>query len=301
MNKINSKTCLFLAGCCLFLLIGIGGVKSVSVNMIKQAFIGSAFSFRINEAIELACPDLEIDNAIELQRLVENHPQLNRIIHRYLRAYAAWFDKDQSALDHIDNEKTFARLNQNILKETKKRNPSSELAVSEEKFMRCLADAEEEVEFILRNQVPQNLQNFGKLTVPAIKLYSLLTSFWLQAALILALLLMLLLSMITYLQPMPSLPASLSETAALASLLFTAGMREFYRSLGKLFLRHGCFWATVPYVFTRLAGLWLSYIVDRLLGRHMSLDCTPFVWRGGILIVLGLLILIITAKLPSTD
>ena len=266
--------------------------------MIKRAFIGSAFSFRINEAIDLACPGLEINKAIELQNLVENHPRLNRIIHRYLRAYAAWFDGDESALESIDNEKIFTKLNEAILKETKKRNPADELAVSEDKFMTYLNDAEEEVEFILQNQVPQNLRNFGTLTVPVIKLYSLLTSLWLQAALILILLLMLFLAMLTYLQPVPSLPVSLSEAAPLASLLFTARMREFYRSLGKLFLRHGCFWATVPYVFTRLASLWLSRIADRLLGRHMNLDCTPFVWRGGILIVLGIIILITAAKLP---
>ena len=271
MKNQNSPILFFFFGYCLFLLVGISCVKSVSTGLIRDAYIGSAFSFRINDVIALACPDLEIDEAIELQELVQKHPQLNRIIHRYLCTYADWLDGDGEAFKNVNNEKAFKKLNHDILAETKRRNTRASLAISDEEFLTQLMQEEANVEFILENRVPQNLQNFGKPAIVAIKVYSAVTSLWVQILLLLIM-------------------------ALLISPLFAAYSRRFCRVLGIIFLVQGCFWAVVIPVIIKVADWRLLHFVDRILGRSMFLEVTPFLWRGGMLLGIGSLLCIFQSR-----
>lgn len=286
MKNKKSKILQFLFGCCLFLSVGISCIKPVATQLIKEAYIGSALSFRINDAISLACPDMELDKAIELQKLVEGHSQLDSVIHRYLRAYAAWLTGDHTSLDNLDNSKAFKKMNQNILKETKKRNPDAELAVSDKEFTAYLVQAESEVEEILRTQIPQNLQNFGRPADAAIKAYKLLTSFQIQAVLLLIMLLILLLPMFLPLSAAPSESALPPEASSIAACP-AVRIKGFRHSLGTIFLLHGLFWAVIPFICIKAADRWLLAIVDRIIGRSMFLSASPFVLRGGILIAVG--------------
>ena len=77
-----SKLLSVLFGIILFLLVGISCVKPIATSLIRDAYVGSAFSFRINDVIHEACPEMELDSAIELQEFVEKHPRLNQVIHK---------------------------------------------------------------------------------------------------------------------------------------------------------------------------------------------------------------------------
>lgn len=283
MKSRNLNVLQFLFGCLLFLSVGISCIKPVATGLIKDAYIGSAFSFRINDAIALACPNMELDKAVELQQLVEGHSRLDSVIHRYLRAYASWLTGDKTSPIRIDNSRAFNKMNQNILKETKKRTPDTGLTISDEEFTTYLIQAEEETEHILQTQVPQNLQNFGKTAVTAIKAYRLLTSFWIQALLLLAMLLLFLYPMII---------------RTLAASAGAAPVSGFYRSIGTTFLLQGLFWAAAPAACMKLADRWLLFLVNRLLGRSMHLNASPFVQRGIIMIAAGIVLILLSSKLP---
>lgn len=257
-------------GICLFILIGISSMKALSMNVIKEAFIGSAFSFRINDVIWDACPEMDSNGRLELQEMMQNHPQLNKIIHNYLCAYADYLEGDYDILQNLDNEKFFQRMNKQILKETKKRNPSENMTISDEEFIAKIRLAEEKVEGILQNQIPQNLENFGKLATMAINVYAYFTSIWVQAGL---LLMMLLLTIYSSIQ---------------------TDRNVMLNSYGKMFVIHGCFWAIIVSGVIKISDWRLLDIVGRILGRSMFLDCSPFLWDGIGLVVLGIVFILIS-------
>lgn len=267
---------LFL-GVCLFIFVGISCMKAVSIGLIREAFISSAFSFRINGVICEASPEIDINDAIELQELMEKHPQLNKIIHNYLHAYAKYLDGDYDIFGTLDHEKAFQKMNREILNETKKRNPDKTLTISDEEFLAKARVAEAEVELILQDEIPYNLQNFGEMAILAINIYSVMTSLWVQIGL---LFIMLLLVIKNFMQ-------------------MKNDRNIIFESFGKLFVLHGCFWAVVIPAFIKIAGWRLLYIVDRFLGRSMFLDITPFLWRGGSLIVLGIFLCVFSKVLKK--
>lgn len=258
-----------LFGCCLFLLVGFSCILPISTNLIRDAYIGSALSFRINDAIALAYPEMELEEAIELQELVERHPQLNKLIHNYLCAYGDYLWGGTAVFESMDNEKFFDRMNQNILAEAQKRNPGAAPAISREDFLALMKAAEAEVESVLQNRIPHNLQNFGKPGLAAIVVYRIATSIWTRKGLLLLMVLLLI-----------KLAEKPEEYA-------------FYTRFWKIFVAHGCFWAVIIPVGIKAAGSSLLGVVDRILGRSMYLDVTPFLWSGGILAVIGILLLLL--------
>lgn len=274
MKNKNYKIVLVLFSCTLFILVGASCIRPVATNLVRDAYIGSAFSFRINDVIDRACPEMEIDKAIELQELVETHPQLNKIVHQYLCAYADWLQGNRDAVYDVDSEKAFTKLNQEIVAETKQRNPESELAIGEEEFIAEISQAEAEVENILQNQIPYYLQNYGRPAITAIKIYRGWTSVWLYMALVLIM-------------------------AVLVSPVCVKYNRGFFCSLGKVLLLQGCFWAVALPVFIKFTDRILLRLVDRILGRSMFIEAAPFIWRGGILIGLGILVIILSRKVSS--
>ncbi len=242
MKNMNSKPLKFLFACCLFLAVGIGCLKSTAAHVIRDAYIGSAFSFRTSDVVALACPDLEIDRAMEIQRLVERHPQLDRVIHRYLRAYAAFLAGKNTPLEKMDNSRSFARLNRDILKAVKRSSNSSALAISDEEFLAQLTEAEDEAEWILLNRLPPTLRNLGEPAIAATRVYGAVTSFWVQAVLLLGVLLPLLMPVVLYAQrsslgiipffrltPLVSPPAKEGSASDTASS-YSAGIGAYYRS-----------------------------------------------------------------------
>ena len=274
MKNKNSNTVLILFSCMLFVLIGASCIRPMATNLVRDAYIGSAFSFRINDAIALACPEMEIDKAIELQELVEKHSQLSKVVHQYLCAYADWLQGDRDAVYDVDNEKAFKKLNREIVFETKRRNPASELAIGEEKFLAEISQAEAEVEDILQNQIPYYLQNYGRPAITAIKIYQVSTCIWVYVVLLLIM-------------------------ALLVSPVCVKYTRNYFCSLGKALLLQGCFWTVALPVFIKLTDRILLRLVDRILGRSMFIETAPMMWRGGILIVLGILLIILSRKLSS--
>ena len=274
MKNKNYKIVLILFSCTLFILVGASCLKPMATNLVRDAYIGSAFSFRINDAIALACPEMEIDKAIELQELVETHPQLSKVVHQYLCAYADWLQGNRDAVYDVDSEKVFEELNREIVAETRKRNPESELAIGEEEFIAEILHAEAEVENILQNQIPYALQNYGRPAITAIEIYRGWTSVWLYVALVLIM-------------------------AVLVSPVCVKYSRDFFYSLGKALLLQGCFWAVVLPVFIKFTERILLRLVDRILGRSMFIEAAPFIWRGGILIGLGTLVIILSRKVGS--
>ena len=274
MKNKNYKIVLILFSCILFVLVGASCIRPVATNLVRDAYIGSAFSFRLNDVIDQACPEMEIDKTIELQELVEEHPQLNKVVHQYLCAYADWLQGDRDAVYDVDSEKAFTKLNREIVAETKQRNPESELAIGEEEFIAEISQAEAEVENILQNQIPYYLQNYGRPAITAIKIYRGWTSIWLYVAFVLIM-------------------------AVLVSPVCVKYDRDFFRSLGKALLLQGCFWAVALPVFIKLTDRILLRLVDRILGRSMFIEAAPFIWRGGILIGLGILVIILSRKVGS--
>lgn len=264
---MKKKIYSILLGVCLFLLVGIGCMKSVSIDLVREAFISSAFSFRINDVIREASPEIDINDAIELQEWMEKHPQLNKIIHNYLHAYANYLDGNYEIFETLDHEKAFQKMNQEILKETKKRNPEETLTISDKEFLAKVRLAEEEVESILQDEIPYNLQNFGEMAIFAIKIYSIVTSLWVQIGLLFIILLL-----------------------AIRICIHTKNdWGVILKSFGKIFVLHGCFWAAAVPAFIKIADWRLPGIVDRFLGRSMFLDISPFLWSGGSLIGAGIL------------
>lgn len=311
MKNMNSKPLKFLFACCLFLAVGIGCLKSTAAHVIRDAYIGSAFSFRTNDVVALACPDLEIDRAMEIQRLVERHPQLDRVIHRYLRAYAAFLAGKNTPLEKMDNSRSFARLNRDILKAVKRSSNSSALAISDEEFLAQLTEAEDEAEWILLNRLPPALRNLGEPAIAATRVYGAVTSFWVQAVLLLGMLLPLLMPVVLYAQrsspgiipffrltPLVS-PAAKEGSASDTASSYSAGIGAYYRSLGKVSLLQGCFWTIVPFACIKAADRWVLSVTDRLLGRSMYLDTAPFLWRGAILIGCGGAVWFLASRLSA--
>lgn len=280
---MKNKLLKILFGICLFIFIGINCIKGVSIDVIKEAFIGRAFSFRINDVIWEACPQMDIDTAIELQEMMQEHQQLDRIIHRYLCAYSDYLKGDVGVLQKIDNESAFGRMNQEILRETKKLNPSENMTISDDEFLTEVRLAEEEVETILRDEVPGHLQNFGELAILAINMYALFTSIGVQL-----ILLLIMLSLIIYIL----IKASDDKKVVL-------------NSFGKIFVIHGCFWAIIVSGLIRILDRSLLSIVDRIMGRAMMIDCSPFVHNGAGLIVIGVVFILLSGlnclKLTSKD
>ena len=267
MKNKNSKIPFFLFGICLFLLVGISCVRPFSTGLVRDAYIGSAFSFRVNDVIRIACPDLDVDKGKELQDLVETHPQMDSIIHRYLCACSDLFSGDKRALKNVDNESSFEKMNRDILEETKRRYQGNSMALSDEEFLEQLTLEEEEIEYILEEWLPA----YGEPVAVVFQLYRALTSVWVPIVLILVM-------------------------ALCLSPLFVGYSEKFCRSVGKILLITGCFWAVALPVFVKAYDWRLRYLVDRILGRSMHLNVTPFMWRGGILIGLGLLLLILPIK-----
>lgn len=283
MKDRNARLLGFLFGCCLFLAVGIGCLKAVTAHVVRDAYIGSAFSFRTNDAVALACPDLKIDRAIEIAQLVEKHPQLDHVIHRYLSAYASFLAGRDSSLEKMDNSRFFRRLNRDILKAVKK-NADGSLVMSDEDFLLQLTEAEDEAEWILRNQIPSMLRNFGEPATTAIRAYGAATSFWMQTMLFLGMLLPLL------------GPVVLCAKEASKGI---ASARGYYRCLGKISLLEGCFLAVVPPVCIKAADRWLLSVTDRLMGRSMYLDPSPFLWRGMVLMGIGGIVWFLASKFPA--
>ena len=256
-------------GICLFIFVGINCMKAVSIDLIKEAFIGSAFSFRINDVISEASPEMNINDAIDLQELMEEHSKLDKVIHQYLCAYGKYLNGDYQVFDTLNNEKSFQKMNQDILKETKKRTPENTLTMSDREFLAKIRLAEEEVELILQDMIPNNLQNFGKLAIFAINLYSFATSIGVQSIILLIMLFLVI----------------------KICILSGSDFKEIYSVFGRLLATQGLFWIVV-YGLVKLADLRLCSIVDRFLGRSMFIEGTPFLKSGARLIVLGIMFII---------
>lgn len=261
---MGKKKVSFLFGVLLFLFIGINCMKAVSVDLIKEGFIGSAFSFRINDVIWTASPEMNINDAVDLQELMQEHPQLDKIIHQYLRAYAKYLSGNEQAFKNFDSKKSFKKMNQDILKETKKRTPGGTLAMGDQEFLAKVRLAEEEVESILQDTIPYNLKNFGKPAVFAISIYSFATSPLVQIGIIL-----LLFAMVVKIY-----------------MLSDGKLKHLFVSFGRTFVIHGVFWLII-YGLIKLADWRLLDIVDRFLGRSMFADGSPFLWNAVGLVAVG--------------
>ena len=270
IRKIKIKPYKIIFGICLFILVGISCMKAVSIDLIKDAFIGSAFSFRINDVISEASPEMNINDAIDLQELMEDHPKLDKVIHQYLCAYGKYLNGDYQVFDTLNIENHFQKMNEDILKETKKRTPENILTMSDQEFLANVRLAEEEVELILQDtRLLNNLQNFRNLTIYAINLYSFATSIGVQSILLLIMLLLVI------------------KICMLSGYDF----KEIYSVFGRLLSAHGVFWIVV-YGLVKLADRRLLSIVDRFLGRSKFIQGTPFLKSGAGLIVLGIMFII---------
>ena len=208
----------------------------------------------------------------EMQELVEGHQMLNRVIHRYLRAYGAHLMGAENAFDGMDNKKLLGAMNEEIFAEVQKRNPNTAMAISETEFLTRLEAAETGVEVILQNTIPKNLERYGSLSLMAILLYRVVTSLWTQIVLLLFLLLL------------------------ITKLWKGSDKCVILEWLWKSLMIQGFLWAVIIPLGVKAAGSTLLGIVDRLLGRSMFLEVTPLIWRGGSLVGLGLLILLLSLR-----
>lgn len=264
------KPCKIIFGICLFILVGINCMKAVSIDLIKEAFIGSAFSVRINDVISEASPEMNINDAIDLQELMEDHSGLDKVIHQYLCAYGKYLNGNHQVFDTLNIEKHFQKMNEDILKETKKRTPEKALTISDQEFLAKVRLAEDEVMEILQDtRLLNNLQYFGELAIFAINLYSLTTSIGIQSIILLIMLFLII------------------KICRLSGSDF----KESYLVFGRLLSAHGVFWIVV-YVLAKLADWRLLSVVDRFLGRSKFIEGTPFLKSGAGLLILGIMFII---------
>lgn len=262
---------------CLFLFIGINCIRPITINVVREAFIGSAFSFRINDVIHEAYPAMDTQERIELQQFMEKHPQLGNIIHRYLYAYADYLAGDAEALEMMDNGQAFRKMNQEILKEAQKRGASHTMEISEEEFWKKAGEAEANMEAILRETIPQYLSNYGELADLAMRIYPILTSLWLQAALLAALL-----------------------VSAIVIYRKAEGNKALlWRLFGKMVFLQGCFWGLLVPLLMKIFQQGIFSLTNRMLGRTMFIEAEPFLLRGGVLAGLGLFLLLFGLKISE--
>lgn len=280
MKNKNSKLTYFLFGFLLFLLVGFSCVKPVTTSFLRDTYIAPAFSNRLNTIIERACPELDFDERMKLQNMIHTHPQLNPLIHRYLCAYADFINGNKRAIRTVDNDKAFAVMNQDILDELKRRNPGSSLAFSDDEYFVQMTEREEAVEEILDNIISDddirilNSHSMNILIIAALEIYRIATAWWMQILLLLLL-------------------------GLLISPLFVTYSKKFCSTTSRILVIQGCFWAVILPVLFKLIESKEIYILGRILGYHMFIYKIPFIWRGGVLIVIGILMLILKKYIIS--
>lgn len=265
MKTKNSKMPYFLFYCFLFLLIGFNCVKPFITRLIGETYIGPEFSDRIYGTVMRTFPEFEYDKARELGELIKSHPQIYSIIHRYICAYADFINGDEGAVKAVDNDKAFEIMNKDILEWIKERNTGVAFTVCDEEFLALLAEDEKEVEEIFTGkglelllediQCMREPMNEMSMDIVIIEIYRVVTSWWMQV--------MLFLFMVLAISP-----------------IFVVYSEKFFNNLSQIFLIQGCFWSSI-------------YILHRMFGRSMYSVTTPIIWRGVVLITIGILILIL--------
>ena len=151
------------------------------------------------------------------------------------------------------------------------------MEISEEEFWKKAGEAEANMEAILRETIPQYLSNYGELADLAMRIYPILTSLWLQAALLAALL-----------------------VSAIVIYRKAEGNKALlWRLFGKMVFLQGCFWGLLVPLLMKIFQQGIFSLTNRMLGRTMFIEAEPFLLRGGILAGLGLFLLLFGLKISE--
>lgn len=261
MKNKNSKIPYFLFWSFLFFLVGFSSVKPFISHLIGETYIGPELCNQIYGTIMTTSSSFEYDKALELEKMIQSHPQLCPLIHRYICAYADIINGDERAVETMNNDKAFDIMNQDILEWIEVRNMGNSLTVNDEEFLALLRENENVVEEMFIDGISEaflwNMQfkpAAANKMIIMIELYRVVTSWWIQ--------ILLFLFMILSISP-----------------FFTVYSEKFFNNISQIFIIQGCFWSSI-------------YILHRISGQGMYSVTISFIWRGIVLIMIGILVLI---------
>lgn len=158
-------------------------VKPLCSSAVREAFVGNAIRLRIFDPINEICPGLDLDYAIELDKMVRAHHELDKVSEKYLASIAEAVSSGRE-IEIPDIRKNLERLNEDILAELKNMTGSDAVEQNRERLMEGLYDAEKDVTDILA-ELPFFIENFGGEAIGALRIYRIVTSGWIQALMIL--------------------------------------------------------------------------------------------------------------------
>lgn len=160
-------------------------IKPICSRAIHEAFLGRSVALRVNDVIWMWMNGDDIDCAVEIQEKVEEHAQLERIAAKYLDALADFSGSDKVFVS-LDISGELAVLNEDIIRMLESERGQKLGEEQRQSVIRGLEGEEAQVIGIL-DDLPYFIGNFGEPARLAIRLYRILTSRMLLAAVALVL------------------------------------------------------------------------------------------------------------------